>query len=209
MKIHFIIQADNAKSNDNAKIILEIASDKNTIEENSFVIKSDEKNIYLIGSNEKTLRYAVYTLLEIWGFRKYTAKDNFIPKLKQVSFPKNSNQTYKPSFEYRALFYPDCYDEAFRDWHKLDWHINDFGIWGHSFYKLLSAKTYFKTNPEFFAYYEGERNSESLCMTNDTVLEIVTKKMRRNHFSKSQMLVFSRLAKMMMSFIVNVTDAKP
>lgn len=173
----FTIQTDNAKNNGNAKIILEITSNKNAVQENSFVINSDEKNIYLIGPNEKTLRYAVYTLLETWGFRKYTAKDSFIPKLKQVSFPKNSNQTYKPSFEYRALFYPDCYDENFRDWHKLDWHINDFGIWGHSFYKLLSAKTYFKTNPEFFAFYEGERNSESLCMSNDTVVEIITKKM--------------------------------
>ena len=176
-EIPFLIQVDNAKSNNKSKIILEIATDKSTIEENAFVIKSDEKNIYLIGSNEKTLRYAIYTLLEIWGFRKYTATDNFIPKLKQVSFPKNSNQAYKPSFEYRALFYPDCYDEDFRDWHKLDWHINDFGIWGHSFYKLLNAKTYFKTNPEFFAYYEGQRNTESLCMTNDTVVEIITKKM--------------------------------
>ncbi|WP_124019296.1 DUF4838 domain-containing protein [Flavobacterium sp. A45] len=173
----FTIYVDKVKSNDNSKIILEIASDKKTIQENAFTIKSDDKNIYLIGSNEKTLRYAIYTLLETWEFRKYTTKDNFIPKLKQVSFPKNSNQTYKPSFEYRALFYPDCYDESFRDWHKLDWQINDFGIWGHSFYKLLSAETYFKTNPEFFAYYEGERNSESLCMTNDTVVEIITKKM--------------------------------
>lgn len=173
----FLIQFDNKNNNSNAKIILEIATDKSTIEENTFAIKSDEKNIYLVGSNEKTVHYAIYTLLETWGFRKYTAKENFIPKLKQLSFPKNSNQTYQPSFEYRALFYPDCYDEAFRDWHKLDWHINDFGIWGHSFYKLLSSKTYFKTNPELFALYEGHRNSESLCMTNDTVVAIITKKM--------------------------------
>jgi hypothetical protein len=173
----FMIQTHNAKNKDNSKIILEIASDNSKIAENTFVIKSDEKNIELIGSNEKTLRYAVYTLLETWGFRKYTSKDSFTPKLNQVTFPKNSNQTYKPSFEYRALFYQDCYDEAFRDWHKLDWHINDFGIWGHSFYKLLSAKTHFKTNPEFFALYEDQRNSESLCMTNDTVVEIITKKM--------------------------------
>jgi hypothetical protein len=173
----FPIQFDTTKNKGNSKIILQIANDNNTIEENTFTIKSDDKNIELIGSNETTLRYAVYTLLENWGFRKYTAKDSFIPKLKEITFPKNSNKIYKPSFEYRALFYPDCYDEAFRDWHKLDWHINDFEIWGHSFYKLLSSKDYFKTNPEFFALYEGHRNSESLCMTNDTVAEIITKKM--------------------------------
>lgn len=170
-----LIQTGEVKNNDNAKIILEIA-DK-PIEKNVFIIKSDEKNIELIGSDEKTLRYAIYTVLETWGFRKYTAKDHFIPKLKQVTFPKNTYQTFKPSFEYRALFYPDCYDETFRDWHKLDWHIDDFGIWGHSFYKLLSAKTYFKTNPTFFALYEGQRNSESLCMTNDAVVAIVANKM--------------------------------
>jgi hypothetical protein len=161
----FLIQFDTKIAGTQNKIILKITSDFSTIQENAFIIKSDDKNIELIGSNEKTLRYAVYTLLEIWGFRKYTAKDNFIPKLKQVSFQKNTTQSYKPSFEYRALLYPDCYDEAFRDWHKLDWHINDFGIWGHSFNKLLDVKINFKTNPEFFALYEGQRNSESFCMT--------------------------------------------
>ncbi|WP_231131696.1 DUF4838 domain-containing protein [Flavobacterium hydrophilum] len=172
----FLIQNGESEKAGNSKIILEI-NPKKSSGKDSFIIKSDEKNIYLIGYNEKTLRYAIYTLLEKWGFRKYTAKDSFIPKLKEVTFLKNFNKTYKPSFEYRALFYPDCYDEDFRDWHKLDWHIDDFGLWGHSFYKLVSAKEYFKTNPAFFALYEGERNTESLCMTNDTVVKIVSAKM--------------------------------
>lgn len=171
----FLIQNSESEKTSGSKIILEISDENST--KDSFIIKSDEKNIYLIGTTEKTLRYAIYTLLETLGFRKYTAKDNFIPKLKEVTFPKNFNKTYKPSFEYRALFYPDCYDESFRDWHKLDWQINDFGLWGHSFYKLLSAKDYFKTNPAFFALYEGKRNAESLCMSNDTVVKIVSEKM--------------------------------
>lgn len=173
----FQIQSANIINTSNSKIVLEINSNETKINLDSFTIKSDEKNIYLIGSSEKTLRYAIYTLLETWGFRKYTSKDSVIPKLTEAIFPKNFSKTYKPSFEYRALFYPDCYDDDFRDWHKLDWHINDFGLWGHSFYKLLSAKEYFKTNPTFFAYYEGKRNASSLCMTNDTVFNIVSKKM--------------------------------
>jgi len=171
------IQSATSISTNSPKIILEISASKGIDEEDSFIIKSDNSTINLIGNDEKSLRYSIYTLLETWGFRKYTAKDTFIPKLKEVTFPKNFNKIYKPSFEYRALFYPDCYNEEFRDWHKLDWHIQDFGLWGHSFYKLVSAKEYFKTNPEFFAFYEGKRNGESLCMSNDTVAEIVTKKM--------------------------------
>ncbi|WP_246236359.1 DUF4838 domain-containing protein [Flavobacterium ajazii] len=172
----FLIQNNKSENTESSKIILEVNTES-VSKKDSFIIKSDEKNIYLIGSSEKPLRYAIYTLLETWSFRKYTAKDSFIPKLKEVTFPKNFNKTYTPSFEYRALFYPDCYDENFREWHKLDWHIDDFGIWGHSFYKLLSAKEYFKTNPDFFALYEGKRNAESLCMSNDTVVKIVSKKM--------------------------------
>ncbi|WP_264564990.1 DUF4838 domain-containing protein [Flavobacterium sp. N3904] len=174
----FRIESEN-KTNNNPKIILTITANQNEENDNAFVIKSDENNLYLIASSEKNLRYAVYTLLETWGFRKYTAKESFIPKLTQATFPKNTTQVHKPSFEYRVLFYPDSYDEAFRDWHKLDWHIDDFGLWGHSFYKLVSAKEYFKTNPEFFAYYEGNRNSESLCMSNDTVVDIISEKMKQ------------------------------
>lgn len=170
------IQKNKSENVDSSKIILEI-NPESVNKNDSFIIKNDKKNIFLIGSNEKTLRYAIYTLLETWGFRKYTAKDSFIPKLKEVTFPKNFNKTYTPSFEYRALFYPDCYDENFRDWHKLDWQIDDFGLWAHSFYKLLSAKEYFKKNPAFFALYEGKRNPESLCMTNEAVVKIVSKKM--------------------------------
>ncbi|MWB94720.1 DUF4838 domain-containing protein [Flavobacterium sp. GA093] len=142
-----------------------------------FVIKSNSNSIFLIASNEKQLRYAVYTLLEIWEFRKFTASETYIPKISQVVFNQNQSKTYHPAFEYRTLLYPDCYEETFRDWHKLDWHVADFGIWGHTFNQLVPAKDFFKTNSKLFALYEHDRNSESLCMTNDTVVDLVTKKM--------------------------------
>jgi hypothetical protein len=174
----FLIEFENRKSEINSKIILELSNEEDIISPKSFIIKSDATNIYLIAPNEKYLRYAVYTLLEIWGFRKFTSKDNYIPKLEQVTFTKNTEKIHKPSFEYRALFYPDAYDEAFRDWHKLDWHLDDFGIWGHSFDKLLPPKEYFKTDPKLFALYEGNRRAESLCMTNDTVVSIITQRIQ-------------------------------
>lgn len=156
-----------------SKIYLEIDTE---ISENSFLIESNDQDIYIIAPNEKLLRYGVYTLLEYWGFRKFTATVEYIPETLFLSFPKNSKQIHSPSFEYRALFYPDAFDEDFRDWHKLDWHLNDFGIWGHSFDRLLPSKENFASHPEFFALYEGKRRTESLCMTNDTVVDLVSKK---------------------------------
>jgi ribosomal protein S8 len=176
----FSIQSENGQTIKNTVIYLEIANATHKVVDSSFVIKSDSKDIFLIGSNEKFLRYAVYTLLETWGFRKFSAKETYIPDLKFVTFPKNTEQQHKPAFEYRALLYPDAYDESFRDWHKLDWHLNDFSVWGHSFHILLPPKTYFKTNPDFFALYEGKRRSESLCMTNDTVTKLIIKKMQKS-----------------------------
>ncbi len=161
-----------------SKIVLKIERNIAKSIANEFTIKSDETALYLIGSDEKTLRFAVYTLLESWGFRKYTATYTYIPKVKSLEFPKNSIQNHKPSFEYRALLYPDCYDEAFRDWHKLDWHVDDFAIWGHSFDKLVPPQQFFKSNPKLFALYEGSRREESLCMSNDTVVSIVVDKMQ-------------------------------
>jgi hypothetical protein len=148
------------------------------LEPNTFKIYSDQKKIYIEASSAKFSRYAVYTLLEFWGFRKFTSKVMYIPEVKKITFPKNYSKTYQPDFDYRAVFYPDAYDEDFRDWHKLDWHINDFGLWGHTFDKLVSPKDYFKTHPEYFALYEKKRRPESLCMTNETVFTLAVQKIK-------------------------------
>jgi len=168
--------SENKKEEDLSEIILEI-SDQEKLKANEFIIKSDSKSIYLIAANPKYLRYAVYTLLEIWEFRKFTATETYIPKVENFTFLKDTKKIYQPSFDYRALFYPDCYDEAFREWHKLDWQVDDFGLWGHSFSVLVPPKEYYKSNPKLFALYQGKRNGESLCMTNDTVVDLVGKKM--------------------------------
>lgn len=149
------------------------------LKKNTFSLESDEQNLYINGQNEKLLRYGVYTLLEKWGFRKFTASVEYVPEKNVFIFPKNTKQIHEPSFEYRALFYPDAFDESFREWHKLDWHPDDFGIWGHSFDILLPSKENFEKNPNFFALYEEKRRPESLCMTNDTVVNLVAEKIAK------------------------------
>ena len=189
----FFIKVDknSSKTETNTTIHLKISNYLNQKNSTSFLIKSDSKDIFLIAPDIKLLRYAVYTLLEIWGFRKFTSTDTYIPKLKNVEFPKNTTQNFKPSFEYRVLLYPDAYDEDFRDWHKLDWHLNDFSVWGHSFDKLLPPKEYFKINPEYYALYEGKRRAESFCMTNNTVVDLVITKIKKIVAENSKASFFS------------------
>lgn len=172
----FKIQSETVDS-DGISIYLLIENRAETIANDSFEIKSNVKDIFLIAPNEKLLRYAVYTFLEDLGYRKFTAKEFYIPSIDEIKYPKNSTKTHQASFTYRALYYPDAFDADFREWHKLDWHLNDFTIWGHTFDKLLPAKDYFEKNPDYFAFYEGRRRPESFCMTNDAVFKIVVKKM--------------------------------
>jgi hypothetical protein len=152
----------------------------NSTEGNYFEINSDLKKITLRASSELFLEYAVYSLLEYWEVRKFTPDYTYFPKADVLKFPVNRSIKQKPSFEFRGLLYPGMYDEAFRKWHKIDWYLDDFGLWGHTFNALLPAKEYFRENPKMFALYDHKRRGESICYSNDTVFKIM-----RNSISKA------------------------
>ncbi|HEU4497304.1 MAG TPA: DUF4838 domain-containing protein [Flavobacterium sp.] len=149
---------------------------ENGLEADEFEIRSSDSAIFLTAQNAKTLRYASYTLLELWGFRKFSAQGVHAPETDALAFPKNFKKRYRPSFSYRAVFYPDAFDAGYRNWHKLDWHLDDFEIWGHSFSRLAAPEDYFASDPDFFALYENLRNPASLCMSEDAVFEIAAEK---------------------------------
>jgi len=151
-------------------IVLEIF---NATEGNYFEINSDLKKITLRASSDLFLEYAVYSLLEYWEIRKFTPDYTYFPKSDILKFPVNKSIKEKPSFDFRGLLYPGVYDDDFRKWHKIDWYLEDFGLWGHTFNQLLPAKEYFSKNPEMFALYDHKRRGESICYSNDTVFKIM------------------------------------
>ncbi|MGL2993943.1 DUF4838 domain-containing protein [Flavobacterium sp. TSSA_36] len=173
------------------QIILEIQKKNKELKAQEFLLKSNQHHIYLIAKQLKSLKYAAYSLLEQWEFRKFTSTVAYIPKPESFSFPQNFSQKYSPDFEYRYLLYPDCYDASFREWHKLDWHENDFGLWGHTFDRLVPPKDFFKKDPKLFALYNGKRRAESLCMTNDTVVKLVSDFLKKEIAQKPDSRFFS------------------
>jgi hypothetical protein len=135
--------------------------------EDYFAIFSNAYTISLIAKDSEKLEYAIYTFLEELGMKMFIPDQPYYPKKAEIKFSKIFKKFYLPSFEYRAILYPGAYSESFRKWHKLDWQEDDFGIWGHSFDKLVPPKKYFQSHPDYFAYYEEERRAESLCMTDE------------------------------------------
>lgn len=178
-------------SKNDTQIILEIHKKNKDLKEQEFILQSNHQSITLIATNLKSLKYAIYTLLEKWGFRKFSSAVAYIPNSSSFTFPQNFFQKYSPSFEYRYLLYPDCYDESYREWHKLDWHEDDFGLWGHTFDRLVPPKDFFTKNPKLFALYEGKRRAESLCMTNDTVVKLVSDYLTKEIAQKPNARFFS------------------
>ena len=143
-----------------------------TLNDTTFEIHSDSENIRISGGSEKALQRGTAFFLETIGITKITEKDLFFTQDKKLSFPSHFHKKSEPDFTYRYLYYPGNFNKKFRNWHQLDKKDQDFGIWGHSFHKLMPPGDYFEKQPELFALYNGKRNSSSVCYTNMRTQEI-------------------------------------
>ena len=161
----------------NHQILLSINT--KTLNEITFEISSDAENIKITGGSTKALQRGIAFFLETIGIIKITEKDWFLKSDQNLNFPSHFYKKSKPDFVYRYLYYPGNFDEKFKNWYQLDQIEEDFGIWGHSFHKLMPPKDYFETQPELFALYEGERNPSSICYTNSE-----TKTIFKNELTK-------------------------
>ncbi|RYZ19048.1 MAG: DUF4838 domain-containing protein, partial [Sphingobacteriales bacterium] len=102
----------------------------------------------------------------------------YIPKQRSVTIPVISD-LQNPFLSFRTVYYPDQYDEEFRDWHKLHTLEDEFGLWGHTYSKLVPPGRYLKSHPEYFALVNGRRTDTQLCLSNPAVLNILTENLRK------------------------------
>jgi hypothetical protein len=131
-------------------------------------------NKLIISGKEKGTLYGVYTFLEKYlGCRKYSSGFKQIPTQASIILDE-INDLQNPQLNFRSLHYWDAEtDQEYLDWHKLNRIEEKWGLWGHSFFKLVSPVRYFDKNPEYFSLVNGERKAMQLCLTNPDVLEIV------------------------------------
>ncbi|MEJ7693929.1 DUF4838 domain-containing protein [Daejeonella sp.] len=139
-----------------------------------FMIRTSGDRLLIYGTADRGSLYGVYHFLENYlGCRKFTADLKYIPKQRSISIPSISD-LQNPVLSLREVYYPDQYDEEFRDWHKLHILEDKFGLWGHSYYKLVPSQQYFISHPEYYALVNGERSDSQLCLSNAAVLDILT-----------------------------------
>ena len=185
-----IIQADKSKSDfeivlgQNERLDeLSIGINLNALKQDGFLIKTDNKRLVIAGGNKKGTLYGVYTFLEKYlGCRMYSPKVKIIPKQKRIELGE-INDLQVPAIEYRSINYKVSWDAEYVDWHKLSHDENggrpDWGLWVHTFNRLVPPETYFQEHPEYYSEIDGKRIPTQLCLTNSEVLEITIQNLRK------------------------------
>ncbi len=143
----------------------------------------------IAGDPEMGTEYAAYTLLELLGCRKFSPRDSFIPQIERLRLPDYQARIERPAFPYRELWYEPAFDEAWARWHKLKTNPKKNEEWGmfvHTFDRLCPKEQYFADHPEYFAFNGAHRSSGQLCLSNDTVFQIVVASLREHMRQKPE-----------------------
>ena len=150
-----------------------------------FTIKKINHDLVIYGGKERGTMFGVYRFLqEFFGVRWYTPDFTKAPPRKSYIL-NDIFLSEKPRIKYR---YTDFFCAQNIPWlaHNTMNTIsnnkdNAYGIssryWGtHTMGRLLPADKYFKSHPEYFAYRNFHRiNNGQLCLSNPSVLRIITK----------------------------------
>lgn len=137
-----------------------------------------DRNLYITAGPGHATEYAVYNFAEKYlNGRKYDAGPAIFPEVSDLLLPQNLDFQSRPAFNYRESYYPmssgaeDLDGHArYLNWHALQRFEDLWGLWGHSYNKLLPPARYFKTHPEYYALVNGSRQPSQLCLSNPTVL---------------------------------------
>ena len=154
----------------------------------SIVVRTHGRDLYLAGHGDRGTMYAVYAFLEDQlGARWYAPDATVLPKKSRVSIPDLDVQQ-SPAFEYRdtdeyAVFRSGPWDAHLRlngtsvpaqpDLGGMNRLFNG----AENFYELVPPARYFADHPEYFSLINGKRTASGgsqLCLTNPDVMRIVT-----------------------------------
>ena len=158
------------------------ANDKeiNALPEEGFIIRSFQKNILISGRGKKGTLYGIYAFIEKYmNCRKWDGGAASVIPFSTLSVPADINEKELPAFRYREVYLPPAFNDEYLDWHRLHRFETVWGLWGHSFFKLLSPAVYFNTHPEYFSLVDGKRKPMQLCLSNEAVLKITVDKIRK------------------------------
>lgn len=145
------------------------------IKDDGFVIFFEPNYIGIIGNTDTGTLNGVYTFIQKYLAIYYLSPGitNEIIPTKNLKIPQNEVIISNPAFKWREVFSTAGYDKSYAEWHGLKYTYQEpteWGISGHTFFKIMSPKKFFGSNPEYFSLINGRRVASQLCLSNKQVL---------------------------------------
>ena len=156
---------------------------KPNIEKDFISIKLKDSLITISSNNKKNLFYAAYEFIEKFLNVKWLSTDyTHYEKLSSLNIPNNYNYYYEPPVLTRTVHSKLFYDDSiFADKLKVTneafpRYVPNARV--HTFHKFMPYDVFYEKTPEYYALRNGKRLPTQLCLTNNTVLEIVKDSVR-------------------------------
>lgn len=168
------MQTVHVKEKNLGHIIIDSSLESNIYSPKGYSIHHIDGDIIIRGQGRSIL-YAAYRFVrDIIGARKWYIGDNntFVPKNKELFMSMDYQIDAKPIFNFSEVYFPIETDREYMDWYGLDNLEEKWGVWGHTFSKILPPKQYFSQHPEYYSLYNGKRQALQLCLSNPDVLRL-------------------------------------
>jgi len=172
-----VIYAENPASGNFIMISksLQIACD------DGFRIATAGNKLIIEGGRNKGCIYGVTELLgKFMGVRYYSPEYVVIPETKDITLPVIQLQDSSPN-TYRNVHGEFTDNQNYKEFHRLN-DISELfadNFYVHTFNKLVPWKENFESHPEYFAWINGKRRIDQLCLSNPDVLQMVVAKLEQ------------------------------
>ncbi len=186
--IRIVADADSAEYEICVGITNRAETDFSEYSDGSYVITSTDKRIIISGAGNKGTINGVYAFLEKYcGCHWYESQVIIVPENGNLTVPADINIEYTPFFEYTETDTASSRDIEFSLANGLTGGVyRDFtaeqgtaveylGRFAHTLTtQFCKSEMYFEEHPEYFAFRNGKRTPNQLCLTNEKVKDIVT-----------------------------------
>ena len=154
------------------------AAPEKPIGEDGYRLTVTDRNVTLEGEGKGLVYGAVEFLKQYLDIDYWGGGEAFVPTCKELTV-KQQSRTFTPTFRYRqSQNYQLKADPLYKVWYHLEEPQEVFAAnyWVHTCDRLLPASRYGREHPEYYAFYNGQRNPGSAsqwCLYNPEVLDIV------------------------------------
>ena len=168
----------------------------------AFHVEARNGSLFIVGGGPRGVLYGVYEVLERLGCRWYSPETAQIPRLPDIRLAWR-RETHRPAFENRDNYNWETSDPVWRARNRLNgWEPaipeylgghNDYGMWCHTFFELVSPNEFFARHPEYFTMAGGvrRRDGNQLCLSNPAVLRLLTQRLLARIRANPKATIFS------------------